>query len=279
MADFPRLIKLAAETWSNDCSAFVQIRNDSNTMKLRLQAIEIMQQFVGDVQFGKDPKGILFYNNAGDFLIGYAEVRYYKHGTGSNVTIQADFHESRMPRPFARFLARVNTQLYPLPVWATATGSGNWSAFRAATSETDVLRIGGSPRLNLRFRAIGKSVHFDTARTDHISNVMGLLIFRDIERLRDMVDNQPCVADYAPDRIVFHPRGLSADKDVVALFLPSVPLLVGTTAQPPTTRWEPYRPPAMAMAAEGEAEGEEEADGGVLHPTEPGETTEANQGT
>jgi hypothetical protein len=54
MADqFPNLIKAAAETFTNEATAFAQIRVENGAFKARLQATEIMQQFVGDVTFGQ----------------------------------------------------------------------------------------------------------------------------------------------------------------------------------------------------------------------------------
>ena len=51
MSDFPHLIKEAAERFPNESVAYEQIRHDSGQMRLHIQAIEIMKQFVGDVAF------------------------------------------------------------------------------------------------------------------------------------------------------------------------------------------------------------------------------------
>jgi hypothetical protein len=56
MSNFPQLLKEAAEIWPNETSAFEQIRQEgtgTTGVRIRLQAVEIMQQFVGDVEFGK----------------------------------------------------------------------------------------------------------------------------------------------------------------------------------------------------------------------------------
>lgn len=53
LTDFPRLIKEAAETFRRECAAWTQFRWEGNDLKVRLQAPDIMQQFVGDVEFGK----------------------------------------------------------------------------------------------------------------------------------------------------------------------------------------------------------------------------------
>jgi len=50
---FPTLLKQAAEDFTNECTAFAQFRIESGQFKARLQATEIMKQFVGDVTFGQ----------------------------------------------------------------------------------------------------------------------------------------------------------------------------------------------------------------------------------
>ncbi|KAH9980429.1 hypothetical protein BJV74DRAFT_857028 [Russula compacta] len=217
MSDFPSLLKESAERWSSECSAFEQLRIEGGALRLRLQAIEIMQQFVGDVNFGRDPKGLLFYNSQGDFDVGLADFRYWKHGTGPIVTIQTDFHEVGLPTPFARFIARVDTTQYRLPQLAAVTGQGDWSPFEAALTQTRVVRVHGSTRLNLRFMPIRKRVYFDVGGTGRI-NSTGVLIFRDIGRLqRDQPNGQPLIADYASDRVVFRARGDHSDRGVAGL--------------------------------------------------------------
>ena len=56
---FPSLIKAAVETFTNEATAFAQIRVENGAFKARLQATEIMQQFVGDVTFGQGEVPVL----------------------------------------------------------------------------------------------------------------------------------------------------------------------------------------------------------------------------
>ena len=54
---FPQLLKDAATKWGNETTGFAQFREqvDGNTIriKLRLQATDIMTEFVGEVHFGR----------------------------------------------------------------------------------------------------------------------------------------------------------------------------------------------------------------------------------
>jgi len=50
---FPELVKEAAKLFANECTAYAQFRVENNVFKARLQATEIVKQFVGDVTFGQ----------------------------------------------------------------------------------------------------------------------------------------------------------------------------------------------------------------------------------
>jgi len=53
MAQYPDLLKQAAIDYPSNATGFAQFRREGNDFKARLQAVEIMYQFVGDVTFGK----------------------------------------------------------------------------------------------------------------------------------------------------------------------------------------------------------------------------------
>jgi hypothetical protein len=132
------------------------------------------------------------------------------------------FHFRRPLTPF---------QKYKLPPVRPGLGQGEWKRFKAATSKVDVLRQQDSTRLYLQFPPLQREVYFDTSGRSDISechklplpvpspltlasdqsDASGILIFRDLKRLKDNPleddsmchDHRPLVADYAPDRIVF----------------------------------------------------------------------------
>lgn len=49
---FPNLVKEAAEKFRNYCTAFTQFKLEGGNAQMRLQAMEIMQEFVGSVDYG-----------------------------------------------------------------------------------------------------------------------------------------------------------------------------------------------------------------------------------
>ncbi|PPQ65516.1 hypothetical protein CVT24_010812 [Panaeolus cyanescens] len=244
--EFPRFIKEAAEVFRSECTAWTQVRWEGRDIKVRLQAPDIMQQFIGDVEFGKDPEGLLFYNNAAsDFAMRDHDFDYTKHGTGQWRTFVLNFYEVDDKKPVARFIARVDTNKYPIPGESFARGKGRWSKFPAATAQTTAVRGEGRNRLYLQFPALRKYVYFQTSSSQAIEEKPGVVIFKDYDMLQDTVNNRAVVADYANDRIVFHTEG---DKStVVALYIPNEPLVVGSAgARPPSTTWRPFDPSTFA---------------------------------
>jgi len=247
---FPELIAQAARKFKAESSAYTQLRQEASSgpLKLRLQSVEIFQQYEGDVEFGWDPKCILFYNAQTDFDIQSSRFWYTRIETGGPViTIQVDFTESDSSSSndsFARFLARVDTRIYKLPHLGTGNGNGNWSRFQAGTLHTRVVRQEGRKRLHLQFPPLRKRVYFDVTKDSAIGNAAGVLIFRDVRQLNDKDTSGRTVrANYADDRIVFSPEGDSSK--VYGLFLPYRPLDLGTVPSggvPPTTTWKDFDP-------------------------------------
>jgi hypothetical protein len=54
-SSYPQQLSEAARIYANSCNAYADFRAADNFIALRIQAPEIMMQFVGDVDFGKGP--------------------------------------------------------------------------------------------------------------------------------------------------------------------------------------------------------------------------------
>lgn len=119
---FPDRLRLAGRDYINQSIAFAQVRLDGQKIKIRLQAIEIMKRFEGDVNYGNgifkhniihtcasltlglDPRGVLFYDSLVAFQYSRVIFSYEKvFDTPSNfVTIQINFRGQDQPKDFAR---------------------------------------------------------------------------------------------------------------------------------------------------------------------------------
>ncbi|KIJ91302.1 hypothetical protein K443DRAFT_686162 [Laccaria amethystina LaAM-08-1] len=254
---FPQQLSEAAKALPHFSTAYAQLREGANSVDLHVEAPEIMKRFVGGVQFGEDPKGVLFYDSFSNISVTQVTIVYHQ-GVGSSKTVRVDFHVKHGPlhrKLVARFLARVDTKKYKLPPLRLGRGQGKWVSFRAATSAADVLRQEDSERLYIQFPSIAKEVYFNTDKKSGIKG-SGVFIFHNIMELKD-TSLQDCrttsegntiVADYSPDRIVFFLKIIKEDEgntslEEVGLFLPDLPLKdIGqpNVAQLPETTWLEY---------------------------------------
>lgn len=153
---FSDLIKKAAEDFPNFSTAFAQFKKVGDGIAVRLQAMEIMSQFVGSVNYGiggpnnlfvgpsvswwllLDPKGLLFYHDASEFLDVTANFKYSSWPGPQNFKIvKVDF--TRVGEDHNIF-ARVRTLYYvisfvltalPLSVCGKRRPSTNFSLFFA----------------------------------------------------------------------------------------------------------------------------------------------------
>jgi len=265
MADqFPDLLKAAASEFTNSATAFAQFRREGNDFKARLQAVEIMYQFVGDVTFGQDPKGILFYRNVSDCRVTKVNFDYQRfNGPGTSVTIRVNFRAERGRNDFARFLARFDSSKYPIPLQPTAGGNGRWLKFKAATAQVDAVRQTSETELSLQVGPIHKEVLFDTSTTGSVDTT-GVLIFHDVTRLKDFPwgDSRRMLVDFAPDRIVFYLQPTPSEgKNEFGLFLPVDPVAtIGPPRQGVAATWQDFVPDFTALSlASAEEEEHDEA--------------------
>ncbi|KAH9980426.1 hypothetical protein BJV74DRAFT_857006 [Russula compacta] len=248
MSDFPRLIRAAAERFPHGSVAYEQIRQYGGQMRLHIQAIEIMKQFVGDVAFDEDPKGLLFYNSLGDFEIGYSDFMYHKFGSGRFVTIQTDFLEEGTTRS----MREVDTEHYHLPHESSAFGYGIWTSFMAATSSAEVVRKRGSTTFRLIAIPLGKLLVLKTPGDRVPIRTSGVLILQDVRLL-----GRRCVVEITHNAIVL--RSLGANSVIIAVdplpyesFVPRARL--------PLTSWHTVEP-SFSMADALADDSEEEGDG------------------
>jgi len=240
---FPNQLRDAAAKWRMMSTSFAQFRRDGEFIRLRMQAPETMTEFSGEVHFGRDPKGLLFYHAQSDFKVGEAEYRVYYHSEASPlITVRVEFYVPGETVVFARFLARVDTRKYTLPPSSSVLGTGKFRPFIAATCQTDIHKVTGSRRVRLRFPPIRRQTLFDAEGQAPAIDTTGVLIFPDEKNLKTIIEpNTKCVVDYAPDRFVFHPENNPGK--VIALFLPAEPVGIdGTGVAPPPATWSDFNP-------------------------------------
>jgi hypothetical protein len=222
-----RIRQAASDFPGAHSTAWVQyLVGANNTVDVRMQAPEIMKEFRGNVRFGIDPKGILFFKSKDDLdIVGNIKIRNRRHTvTGTRVIAESEFGG---PGPdfvaFARFVAEVDTATYDIPNFdPNRVGRGQMKAFDAVTCHVHATRQIDNSTVNLGSNSIHKQVYFTSQATTLISQP-GVLFFPVLARLKTQPNNRDyCVADYSPGRIVFHIE--NAQNEVVALFIPNKPM-------------------------------------------------------
>ncbi|KAF9054685.1 hypothetical protein BJ165DRAFT_1523175 [Panaeolus papilionaceus] len=239
-SDYPALIMEAAKTFANQCGAHAQVQLVEQEMKLCVQAPRIMQQFMGDVDFGKDPAGLLFYNNTElDFSVPDQAFRYTAYGAGPWITVQIDFFtgsdDGSGDHFLSRFIARVKSESYAYLSRQGESGRGNWSKFSAGTAQGITIRAEGRPRIYLQLPALRKYVFFETKDSSPIEEKSGIFIFKNYATLQDKVREEVVLASWSDDRITFYVKG--HPETIVGLYLPDVAIGISKMELPVTTSW------------------------------------------
>ncbi|KAI0275513.1 hypothetical protein BGY98DRAFT_1098835 [Russula aff. rugulosa BPL654] len=253
-----RIAKAATDYPGGTSTAWVQYTTEGRTVFVRMQSPEIMKEFRGNVKFGVDPKGILFFSSKDDLdIIGNIKVRNARYPvSGTKVIVETEFGSPGGGFDgFARFVSEVDTSVYNVPVFdSSAIGSGTFKPYDAVTCHVQASRSGRNATVNLGSSSIHKQAYF----TSKVSNVnisqSGVMFFTDLEKLKTKPNNREnCVANYTKERIVFHIQ--NAENEFVALFLPNKPMSdIGPmdAGNLPTVTWENIESTsASAIATEG----------------------------
>ncbi|KAI0275512.1 hypothetical protein BGY98DRAFT_992371 [Russula aff. rugulosa BPL654] len=207
----------AAKVYHSSCTAYASFRaTHHGYIALHVQSPEIMMQFVGDVDFGKDPKGLLFYRSNLKWPTDLSTYTIFYYGNSdsestSSPVVRVDFYESGKAgklTPFARFLANAELE-------------GKWAQLKAASCPMRLTRTSNHNMINLGSHSIYKQAYFTCHANVGISH-LGFLFFTDLWKLKTKPNGREnCVANYTSDRIVFHIEG--KPDDVVARVSPGLP--------------------------------------------------------
>ncbi|KAF8726422.1 hypothetical protein AX14_007894 [Amanita brunnescens Koide BX004] len=244
---FADRIKQAANDFPGAHStAWVQYLVSGSDVSVRMQAPEIMKEFRGNVKFGVDPKGILFFKRSEDLdIIGNIKIRNRRFTvSGTKVVAESEFGSPGGTEfhAFARFVAEVDTAVYPIPVFDfSKIGTGQMKAFDAVTCHITLSRQSDDFTVNLGTNTILKQAYFTSKAKTSLSQA-GVLFFPILSNLKTKPNGREfCVADYSQDRIVFHIE--NGPNDVVALFLPNKPITgIGSETGKPRVTWEDIDP-------------------------------------
>ncbi|KAH7874217.1 uncharacterized protein C8R40DRAFT_1171753 [Lentinula edodes] len=223
---FAEEIAALINQWDNFCpaAALFYWGKNSNDTGLRIEATEIMREFVDNIQFGRDPEGWLFYGTPQDLDTDSGDTVYYRVYTNdeSPMAIRIDFfgRDPNTPgiKPFAQFLTK-DTAKIPIENIPADTGSGLWRKLSTGISSATVSKLTNDPTIKLSAHAIGKNLTFnlpDSSSFTHALHIDGAFHFQNI---KDLNYNTLAITNYNTDRILYYDQKDSTK--LIGVFYPS----------------------------------------------------------
>ncbi|KAF8495511.1 hypothetical protein F5888DRAFT_560856 [Russula emetica] len=262
-----RLEKAATDFPGALTFAWVQYHAEGGTVGVRMIAPEVMKEYRGSVKSGTggsdkfvtgrfnwspilplsaclllpDAKGILFFDSRDDLdIVGPVKVRNNKYpvaGSTTKVVVETEFGSPGQGfEAFARFVAEVDTKIYPSPDFNPgAIGTGQIKNFDVVTCNVVASRV--TTTVNIGGQTINKEAHFTSQANTRFSQ-SGIMFFPNMAWLKSKPDGQHyCVANYSPDRILFHIE--NEENEAVAVFIPDRPIVdIGPSDGTPRVTWE-----------------------------------------
>ncbi|KAF8325387.1 uncharacterized protein EI90DRAFT_3128739 [Cantharellus anzutake] len=211
-------------SWSAGASALFYFSNpDGNEEQgVRIEAPEILKEFIDNVAYGRDPVGTLFYNNIDD-IRGKTKYNVIYSDTSvkdENAAVIVQFFGSNENQGnfYAEFVGRDPARTVWWIVDGTTHKGGEWHPLKLTTSTAFVGKKSNENKVNITLAAIGKQVSFDLPAgygTGKNISVWGNLSTNDIKKIKKGTRS---VVDYNNDRILFYPQNRS--KDLTAVFIP-----------------------------------------------------------
>ncbi|KAJ3860145.1 hypothetical protein EV359DRAFT_85638 [Lentinula novae-zelandiae] len=211
---FAEEIAALINQWDNFCpaAALFYWGKNSNDTGLRIEATEIMREFVDNIQFGRDPEGWLFYGTPQDLDTDSGDTVYYRVYTNdeSPMSIRIDFfgRDPNTPgiKPFAQFLTK-DTAKIPIEDIPADTGSGLWRKLSTGISSATVSKLTNDPTIKLSAHAIGKNLTFNLPDSSSFTHALHLNY------------NTLAITNYNADRILYYDQNDSTK--LLGVFYPS----------------------------------------------------------
>jgi len=234
-ANYADLLGQLAEEFVRYTPASALFYHDGhNKPGLRIESVELMKEFVNEVEFGKDPEGLLFYNEKADFDNIDSPVLYkvyYNNEQAKAIKVEFYFLEQDSD-PFATFLAKDSS----VPVPALQDGRGIWNDLKIGACSAEIRKYAAWPTVTLTMEPIGKRVSFKVKQelVGRAIRTRGVFGF---PKLANLVGHD-CVATYNDDSIVF--SSYSRRNKIIAVFFPTTGKLGfgDHHPHPPIATWE-----------------------------------------
>ncbi|KAJ3878983.1 hypothetical protein F5051DRAFT_427768 [Lentinula edodes] len=223
---FAEEIAILVNQWDHFCPAAALFYWGKNSLDtgLRIEATEIMREFVDNIQFGRDPEGWLFYGSPQDLDTDSGDTVYYRVyiNDESPMAIRIDFfgRDPNTPgiKPFAQFLTK-DTVKIPIEDIPADTGSGLWRKLNTGISSATVSKLTNDLSIKLSAHAIGKKLTFDLPNSASFTQALHIDGVFHFQNIKDLNYNTLAITNYNTDRILYYDQNDSTK--LLGVFYPS----------------------------------------------------------
>ncbi|KAF8325395.1 uncharacterized protein EI90DRAFT_3156946 [Cantharellus anzutake] len=194
---------------------------------VRIEAPEILKEFVDGVAFGKDPVGTLFYYNIDDIN---GKTRYNVIHSDSSVEkddvaviVQFFGNVDNQGNFYAEFVGRDPARTVKHLVDGTKHKGGSWHSLKLTKATALVQKKIWETEIKITIASIDKQTSFRLPAGVSAGNIISVWGNLSINRINKIGNGTKSVVDYNNDRILFYPDNLHPPfhpKDLTAVFIP-----------------------------------------------------------
>jgi len=206
--------------YHHETAAFALLfKNDHNTKAIRVEAPGLALEFTDGLYIGRDPEGVLHYNNAADLK---RSGTHYYHVTKTLVDgdtyCQIEFRfGSSSGDPYAKFLAEDPTDAVNAAGMSNHSATGSWQRLSVSSTLATMKKTSSSQTLTVNLESDGK-VGTWTLPSNVLKNVGfeidGTFYYK---KLSDI--GKGIWANYNDDRVVFYENDWTG-RDFTSFFIP-----------------------------------------------------------
>jgi len=187
---------------------------------VRIEAPEIMKEFVDKVTYGRDPVGTLFYNDIGDIqgTTKYNVIFSDSSVSDADACVIVQFFGSTQGKFYAEFVGKNPSRSVWWIVDGTKHSGGDWNLLKLVTSTSYVYKRSTESKVTITVGPIGKQVTFDIPSGQDTGKNVSVYGNLSTNALAKLVKGTKNVVNWNNDRIVLYPQNGSTD--MTAVFIP-----------------------------------------------------------
>ncbi|KAF5324260.1 hypothetical protein D9619_011235 [Psilocybe cf. subviscida] len=205
--------------YNNVTAAFALLFKNKNDKAIRVEAPGISLEFTDGLYIGRDPEGILHYNDVKD--LQQTGTHYYhvaKTVVDGTTYCEIEFRfKSSSATPYAKFVAKDPTDAVNAAGMCDYSATGNWKHLSIGSSHATVTKSSSSQTITINadvIKKVGTWTAPDDVLKDTGFNIEGTFWYKESDDIKNGI-----WASYNDDRIVFYKDDLHST-NFTGFFIP-----------------------------------------------------------